>query len=293
MRPDFALLNVDKPAGMTSHDVVAVVRRESGIKKVGHAGTLDPMATGVLVLCLGQATRLSQYVMGHEKTYLARVQLGVTTDTYDAEGQITASNPTPIDKAQVQTILPNFRGDIQQIPPMVSAIKKGGKKLYELARQGKEVEREARSVSISILELQDWDFPYFSLLVRCSSGTYIRSLAHDIGQMLAVGAHLVGLRRLAIGKQFRADEAVPLDELRAALKQNKWEQYRLPPDAALGDMPAVHLDAAQSVSVQNGGFILLDSPFEAEMLRAYNEAGEFFALLEARDAHWKPARVFR
>ncbi|MFW5942793.1 MAG: tRNA pseudouridine(55) synthase TruB, partial [Chloroflexota bacterium] len=193
------LLNVDKPLHLTSHDVVARVRRLCDTRRVGHAGTLDPLASGVLVLAVGRATRLLEYVVGQPKEYQARVRLGQETNTYDGEGEITAQRPVPVTRADVEQALQQFRGDIAQIPPMYSALKKGGKRLYELARQGKEVEREARRVTIYDLEILTWDRPVLTVRVRCSTGTYIRSLAHDLGQALGTGAYLSGLRRTAIG----------------------------------------------------------------------------------------------
>lgn len=289
----FGFLNIDKPTGMTSHDVVAAVRRGTGVKKVGHAGTLDPMATGVLVVCLGPATRLSEYAMHHDKTYQATVRLGIQTDTYDAEGQVVARDPRPVSRDQVEAVLPRFRGAIQQVPPMYSAIKKGGKKLYELARAGQEVEREARPVTIRRLELLAWDYPHFILEVECSAGTYIRSLAHDIGQTLEVGAHLAALRRTRSGT-FHSEEAVPFDRWQAAVQAGTWPEYLLPPDQAIQHLPRLDLDAEQAKIVQNGGFIPHESP--VALVRAYDPNGHLLALLEPYDkapGQWKPRKVFR
>ena len=184
-------MNINKPLKLTSHDVVARVRRRykelTGSKKVGHAGTLDPLATGVLVLCLGGATRLSDYVMHTTKQYRAQITLGCATTTYDAEGDtVSEMNAEHLVKSDVEEVLPQFIGDIQQIPPMYSAIKQGGKKLYDLARQGKTVERPARDIRIENLEITAWNSPTFALDIICGSGTYIRSLADDIGQALGL-----------------------------------------------------------------------------------------------------------
>lgn len=296
--PEFALLNIDKPLGWTSHDVVAIVRRETRIKKIGHAGTLDPLATGVLMLCLGQATRLSEYVMGHPKIYEAQVCLGMETTTYDAEGEIVATNDTPISREQVEAILPQFRGDLQQVPPIYSAIKQGGKKLYEIARkgQGDTVELTPRPVTIYDLEIISWDFPIFLLRVHCSPGTYIRSLAHDLGRMLGVGAHLAGLRRVASGP-FTTDNAINLEVFREAIRQDTWQQYLLPPEMALQEFPRIDLDEPQSRAVQNGVWLNLSEELlnTAGLLRAYDDGGKFLAILEPiveQSGRWKPLKVF-
>ncbi|MBZ0316156.1 MAG: tRNA pseudouridine(55) synthase TruB [Anaerolineae bacterium] len=294
--PEFALLNIDKPLGWTSHDVVAIVRRETHIKKIGHAGTLDPLATGVLMLCLGQATRLSEYVMGHPKIYKAQVRLGIETTTYDAEGEIVATNDSPISREQAEAILPQFRGDILQIPPIYSAIKQGGKKLYEIARQGQgdTVELTPRLVTIYDLEIMKWDFPTFLLRVHCSPGTYIRSLAFDLGRILGVGAHLAGLRRVASGP-FTTADAVDLEILREAIRKDTWQQYLLSPEIALQEFPRIDLDEPQSRAVQNGVWLNEISLNATGLLRAYNDGGKFLAILEPiaeQPGRWKPLKVF-
>ncbi len=290
----FGLLNINKPSGPTSHDIVARVRRGTGIKKVGHAGTLDPLATGVLVLCLGPATRLSEYIMHAPKTYRARVHFGVETDTYDAQGTVVAENPAAPDRDAVLAALEQFRGDIMQVPPMYSAIKRSGKKLYELAREGREVERPPRPVTLSRLALVAWEPPFATLEIDCSPGTYIRSLAHDLGQALGTGAHLAALERSASG-QFTLADATAWDDLSAAMESGTWREHLLPADRALQHVPAVHLDAAAAAGVRNGMLIPAqagDGAQDAALARAYDADGRFFAVLERRDAHWKPAKVF-
>lgn len=286
-------LNIDKPPGMTSHDIVAKVRRGTGVKKVGHAGTLDPMATGVLIVCLGYATRLSDFVMNHTKIYAAEVVLGIETDTYDAEGQTVKASDTPVTLAQVEAILPQFRGEIEQIPPMYSAIKQGGKKLYELARQGQSVERPARPVNIENLTLTTWEYPRFSLQITCSPGTYIRSLAHDMGQILGVGAHLTALRRLASG-DFRVENAVTFATLQEAMQRQEWSGFLYPPDSALQAYTRIDLSDEESQRVQHGGFIEYTDA-STPLLRAYRPDGQLLALLEPvpdSDSLWKPNKVF-
>ena len=286
----FGLLNIDKPGGPTSHDLVAAVRRGTRVKKVGHAGTLDPLATGVLVLCLGPATRLSEYVMRSRKRYRARVHFGVVTDTYDAQGEIVARSDALPERAAVEAALADFRGAIEQVPPMYSAIKRGGRKLYELARAGQDVERPPRAVTVYRLALLDWQPPFATLDVECSPGTYIRSLAHDLGQALGCGAHLAALQRRASGR-FRVEDAVPWDEFRAAMEAGTWQQYLLPPDLALADAPAVHLSAEQAARVLHGNTIAARE-VAGDLARAYDPAGRFVAVLERRGADWKPQKVF-
>ncbi len=242
------VLNVRKPHGMTSHDVVNAVRRFAGMRRVGHAGTLDPAAEGVLVLLLGSATRLSQYVTGARKSYRAVLKLGETTTTYDAEGEITAHHPVSVTREEIEAALTNFRGPLMQVPPMYSAIKQRGKKLYELARRGQEVSRPPRPVTIYHLELVAWASPHLTLEVVCSAGTYIRSLAHDLGQALGCGAHLAELLRTASGPFLLAD-AHPLEELRTLAERGQLAQVLLPPQAALYALPAVTLTPPQARAV--------------------------------------------
>ncbi|MBT6492015.1 MAG: tRNA pseudouridine(55) synthase TruB, partial [Deltaproteobacteria bacterium] len=193
------VLIIDKSAGPTSHDVVASVRKVLRMKKVGHTGTLDPAATGVLPIVLGKATKLSRYLVGCDKSYRGMICLGVTTDTLDAVGQVLEEKPVDVTEEQVEAVLEKFRGDIKQVPPMYSAKKIDGKKLYELARQGVEVEREAKDVHIDELKLISFDGTNIEVDVTCTSGTYIRVLALDIGEALGCGGHLSALRRTRVG----------------------------------------------------------------------------------------------
>ena len=203
------VLVVDKPRGWTSHDVVHRIRRISKERRVGHAGTLDPLATGVLPVLMGKATKVSRYLMGHDKVYDVEMHLGVTTDTLDAEGEVLEECALALEQEDLLQALQPFRGTIKQIPPMYSARKVGGKKLYELARQGKVIEREAREVQIYDLQLLSFALPRSILRVRCSSGTYIRTLVDDIGRALGCGAHVSALRRLEVGP-FSLDQALQM-----------------------------------------------------------------------------------
>ena len=288
------ILLLDKPSGPTSHDMVMVVRRGAGQKQVGHAGTLDPLATGLLVICLGAATRLSDYMRGKNKRYRARVRLGQTTNTYDADGEITATSDAIPDRAAVEAALVKFRGPIQQRPPAFSAIKRGGKKAYELARAGEAVELEARPVEIYSLELLEWEPPEFTLDALCSAGTYVRSLAHDLGQNLGCGAHLTALRRTASGN-FQLSEAVKLDDLQKAFETADWSRYLRRADEAVADWPEVGLTAEAAARIQQGQPIPLEDAQRADdYARAYNPAGKFIALLRAdtRAGMWRPYKVF-
>lgn len=208
------LLIADKPASMTSHDAVAICRRRLGERKIGHAGTLDPDATGVLVLGVGRATRLLQFLEAHDKTYDATFVLGVTTTTQDASGEVIATrDATHVTPDELREAVESFRGEIDQIPPMVSAIKVGGEALYKKARRGETIERKARRVTIHELELTGVAPP--SIHVRCGKGTYIRTLVHDIGERLGVGAHVATLRRTAVGP-YTQDQAVPVGDVTEA-----------------------------------------------------------------------------
>lgn len=210
------LLLIDKPQGITSFDVVRQVRRLFGTRKVGHAGTLDPLATGVMAVALGEGTKLLQFLLAEDKTYRATLRLGITTSTLDAEGEELEHRSLPLQLLDdLQRILPCFRGQIAQIPPMYSALKRDGVPLYKLARAGKTVERQPRAVRIDRLDLVDFQPPQLTIEVACSKGTYIRTLGADIGEALGCGAHLAALRRLSIGR-FSIDQCLPLDDMKDA-----------------------------------------------------------------------------
>jgi tRNA pseudouridine55 synthase len=293
--PD-GILNLDKPRGPTSHDVVDSIRTLTGIRRVGHAGTLDPLATGVLLVCIGRATRVTEYLMAGQKAYRARVQLGITTDTYDVEGQVVASvDLVDVSRSRLEAALVHFRGTISQVPPMYSALKHKGTPLYRLARHGVEVERKPRLVEISRLELTDWEPPKCTLEVICSPGTYVRVLVHDLGQALGYGAHLAGLTRLASG-DFRVEDAVTLDEFAQAVADGRWSNLLHPIDAALTRFPALHVDADAARRLCSGQAVALSqpSPEEEGEARAYGPDGIFLALVaydRAADL-WRPRKVF-
>jgi len=290
----FGLLNVDKPSGPTSHDIVLAVRRGTGEKRIGHAGTLDPLAGGVLVLALGQATRLVEYLVASQKSYLAEITLGVETTTYDAEGDVVARHPLPDDLSieAIGPILERFTGQIEQIPPVYSAVKVKGKAAYARARKGELVDLPSRSVEIKRLDLIEFDPPILRTVVDCSPGTYIRSLASDIGKALGCGAMLSGLVRTASGG-FTQEDAVSWEELQQSFEDRTWMKYLLPADIALDGFLRIDLDESQVRLVMNG------APFTADgvstgIARAYTPEGRFIAVLVGDpDRHiWKPKKVF-
>ena len=278
------LVIVDKPAGLTSHDVVARVRRLAGTRKVGHAGTLDPMATGVLVLGVNRATRLLGHLMLTEKAYDATITLGESTTTDDAEGEtIARSDTSALGEAQVRAALADFVGDIDQVPTAVSAIKVDGKRAYARVRAGEEVELSARRVHIASIEVTRVELPEVDISVRCSSGTYIRAIARDLGAALGVGGHLSALRRTAVGA-FAIAQARSLDVLT--------EDFAIMPiaEAARRSFPVVELDETQAQDVRFGRRVTLDLD---SLSAVFAPDGEFLALYEPKSDGWaKAAAVF-
>jgi tRNA pseudouridine55 synthase len=273
------ILNLLKPPGMTSHDVVSVVRRVLGIKKVGHTGTLDPGVAGVLPICVGRATRLAEFIAGEDKAYRAEITFGVTTDTQDSFGQVTGdADASHLGKGDVAYAITKFQGEIMQVPPMVSAVKVDGKRLYELAREGVEVERAARPVTIHKLQLLDFrpgTHPVAFVDVVCSKGTYIRTLAADLGQALGVGAHMSYLVRTRSGP-FTLPEASTLEELAAG------QAPMLTPAAALGAMPRATVPSAAVERLKHGVAPRMRLPEPpGTTVALLDEAGELLALAEA------------
>ena len=287
------VLVVDKPVGLTSHDVVQIVRKGTNIRRAGHTGTLDPRASGVLVILIGPAVRLSEYVSASDKRYQAVVRLGATTDTYDAEGRVTSSSPVNITEEQFEQALEQFIGEIEQVPPPYSAVKVKGRKAYEMAREGEEVELQPRKINVYNLELLEWAPPEAVIDVYCSSGTYVRSLAHDLGEALGCGAHLVGLRRTKSGR-FTLRDAVPLRKLRDAFETGTWYQYLIPAADALTDWPALELNHEQVDSVRHGHRVTGLGPEHGTWARGISEQGELVALLEyvPENNDWQPRKVF-
>lgn len=291
--PSDGIIPIDKPAGWTSHDVVARMRRLLRQKRVGHAGTLDPAATGVLPICFGQATRVVEYLSESGKAYRATITFGVETDTYDAEGTIIATHDLPpdLDRAAIEAVLPRFIGDIMQVPPMYSALKRDGQRLYDLARAGVTVDLAPRPVHIASLTIISWSPPDLTLEIECGKGTYIRSLAHDLGAVLGPGAHLKQLVRTRVGP-FALARAVSLERLAEALADGSWDRWIYAPDEALLDWRAAILADTNEQRLRHGQMLAFPSITEAARLRAYSVDGRFLGMLERAGEVWKPAKVF-
>ena len=280
-------------------DVVRQVKWLTGQRKrVGHGGTLDPLAEGVLPICFGQATRLMEYLINDAKDYRLEVRLGVSTDTHDAEGRvIKEQDPSHLTRGAVEEALQAFRGTIYQMPPMHSAIKVDGRRLYELARQGVEVERKLRKVEIKRLDMVGFDLPFLSLEVECGRGVYMRSLAHDLGQLLGCGAHVTSLVRLKCGP-FHNSEAVSLEEVREAAASGQWRELIRPVDYLLLHMKSAVVDKTTDRLVSNGQSISLGHrglyAQYLESYRLYTTDGRFLAVVRFDKARnrWDPYKVF-
>jgi len=263
---------LDKPAGMSSQGAVTAVKRAFNADKAGHTGTLDPMATGLLPICLGEATKYSQDLLDADKTYIANVKFGARTDTGDAEGQIIEELPLPSYaneaelKQALDALLPKFTGPISQVPPMYSALKRDGKPLYEYARAGVELERTAREITIHQIRWLDIQWPQATLEVSCSKGTYIRVLAEDIGNLLGCGAHLVGLRRTEVG-HLTLDQSFTLESIQQALLESS--SYILPVDALLQTLPHLTVDEQQAKRLEMGQRVPLNLPSIEALVRIY------------------------
>jgi len=283
---------VDKPVGLTSHEVVQIIRRGTGIRRAGHTGTLDPRASGVLVILVGPAVRLSEYVSASDKRYQAIIRLGTTTDTYDADGTVTKSSDVDITEEKFNEVLQTFVGEIEQVPPPYSAVKVQGKKAYEMAREGEEVELAPRIINVYSLELLEWTPPEAVIDVYCSSGTYVRSLANDLGEKLGCGASLTGLRRTKSGR-FTLRDAVPMRKLRDSFMDGTWYQYLIPAAEALSDWKAVELTHEQVEAIRHGHRIPAED-LGVTIARGVSEAGELIALLsfDPDTKEWQPKKVF-
>jgi tRNA pseudouridine55 synthase len=288
------VLVVDKPVGMTSHDVVQAIRNGTGIRRAGHTGTLDPRASGVLVILVGPAVRLSEYVSASDKRYQAVIRLGASTDTYDADGRFTQQSNAPINvtEQQFEETLKQFIGEIEQTPPPYSAVKVQGRRAYDMARQGEEVDLAPRKINVHHLEVLEWAPPEVVVDVHCSSGTYVRSLANDMGNALGCGAYLIGLRRTKSGR-FSLRDATPLRKLQEAFQAGKWYQYLIPAAEALGDWPAIELDPDQVEAIKHGHRIPAAEDAVGKV-RGVSMAGELVALLELDEVarEWQPKKVF-
>ena len=280
------IIIMDKPEEWTSMDVCAKLRGVFHEKRIGHAGTLDPMATGVLPVFVGRATRAVEFAAGGEKEYVAGLRLGQVTDTQDATGMVLETRPVTVSRQELEDVLERFRGEIQQIPPMYSAVKINGKKLYELAREGREVERKPRRVTIYDLKVEGQTGPAdYSLRVRCSKGTYVRTLCHDVGQALGCGGCMSSLRRtMAAG--YTLAEAVTLEQVQ---QREDPGELLLPVDSCFRHLPTLELTAAQAKRVRSGAAFTF--PREGTW-RAYSPEGEFLAVCRGVDGQLRTVKSF-
>ncbi len=273
--PIHGVLLLDKPVGLSSNDALIKAKRLLNAEKAGHTGTLDPFATGLLPLCFGEATKFAQDLLDADKTYEAVVHLGTTTTTGDTEGDVVVTREVNVSREQIETVLAQFRGEINQVPPMYSALKRDGKPLYEYARAGITLEREARRVTIHLLELIDYQMPYLTLRVRCSKGTYIRVLGEDIGAALGCGAHLNALRRIEVGS-LRMENCLTLEQL-AEVEESQRTGLLAPVDALLASFPALVLPEELSKRFLQGQRLALGKegvtiPAEEGRVRVYRQA---------------------
>lgn len=293
------IINVYKEAGFTSHDVVAKLRGICKQKKIGHTGTLDPDAVGVLPVCLGSGTKLCDLLTDKTKEYVARFRLGITTDTQDISGTVLTTGEVTVTPEEVQNVLSSFVGDLEQIPPMYSAIKVQGKKLYELAREGKEVERKPRPVTVYELELLKAEHPEYEIRVKCSKGTYIRTLCHDIGQVLSCGAVMTSLVRTRVGS-FSIEEAKTLSELQALADTGSLHNIITPVEEMFRNLPAVTVPAEADKALQNGNQLKLsqirerESVGDAVSFRVYSYVNRFCGIYEydASKKLFTPVKMF-
>ncbi len=294
------ILNINKPRGIASFGVVRTIRRLTGIRKVGHAGTLDPLAAGVLPICIGSATRMVEHIVSAPKSYRATIRLGEATDSQDSEGEVTAvGDPSGITRDQLEAALQTFVGDIQQQPPMFSALKHKGQPLYKYARAGKTVPREHRTVSIYGLKLLDFDLPLAKVDLDVGRGAYVRTVAHDLGELLGCHAHLQSLTRTRSGP-FTVADACTLEQVEEAAADGDWERLLYAPDSVLESWHAALLGEEHTRDVRSGRLLVLE-PVRPELnqlevetpCRAYSDEGEFLAILRYRGAgRWHPERVF-
>jgi len=295
------ILNVNKPRGPTSFDIVRLVRKGTGVKKAGHAGTLDPMASGVLLILLGQAVRISEYLMDLPKTYRATLRFGFATDTYDAEGTPTgAEHAVEVTHDQVESALEAFVGEIEQTPPAYSAVKVEGQPAYRLARKGVAVALRPRRVRVYAIRLLHFEPSTVEIEVECAKGTYIRSLAHDLGVALECGGHLAALERTRVGA-FSVDSGVSLPELERAFEAGEWRELLLPLDCGLTDLPGITLHIEDEKDIRHGQAVRIDDDRltgaaveDGRLHRAYAEDGGLVAIVayEASTRFWRPRKVF-
>ena len=278
------MINVYKEKGFTSHDVVAKLRGICKQKKIGHTGTLDPDAVGVLPVCLGCATRLCDMLTDKDKEYVAVLRLGITTDTQDATGKVLAEKEVSVSEEEVRAVIASFEGEQLQIPPMYSALKVNGKKLYELAREGKEIERKARPIVVHEIEILSENMPEFTIRVKCSKGTYIRTICHDIGQKLSCGGAMVSLKRTKVGN-FGIEDAYTLSQIEDMAKEGKLCEILLPVEKVFEKLPEIRVKETAMKALLNGNqlkkeeiLMLSDEALKAEEVRVYGADGRFYGV---------------
>ena len=290
MTTSSGLLLVDKPQGLTSHDVVARVRRIIGERKVGHAGTLDPMATGLLIIAIGPSTRLLRFAQSEEKRYVGVVQLGVATDSLDADGAVTSTSPVPeLTAEQMSWAASAMLGAQLQTPPMVSALKVGGRRLHELAREGVEVERRPRKITVSTFSMGPTADPTrWSFDVACSTGTYVRSLLSDLAERVGTVGHLVELRRLSSGTH-HVDDALTLREVGEMVEAGRSPLH--PPSCFVSQLESVVLSTDQVRQMRLGQLISLEGEFSGDEIAAHDESDDLAGILRRRGANWQPEVV--
>lgn len=284
------IIIIDKPIGRTSHDMVYVMRKMTGIKKVGHTGTLDPEATGVLPVCIGSATKVADMLTLSDKCYRAELILGMTTDTQDADGEVLTECSVNCTEDEIRTAVMSFVGEIEQIPPMYSAIKQNGKKLYELARAGIEVERKKRKVTINSIDILEINGERVTIDVSCSKGTYIRTLCEDIGMKLRVGAYMNTLRRTKTGP-FTIEDSYTLNELDALNREGKLESVLISVDRMFMEYPAVTLNEKQVKSITNGVQMSYKGD-EGQCYRLYDGNGKFLCISRIQNGKLKLEKAF-
>ena len=291
------IINIDKPSGITSMDVVRKIRSASGIKKVGHGGTLDPLATGVIPVAIGKATRLLEYFLMSNKSYIARIHFGGTTDTFDSEGEIISTNvDPPLDINVIEKTMNSFRGEIEQTPPPFSAIKKNGRRLYELARRGLDTYIEPRNVTVNEIKIINYEPPILDLFIRCGKGFYVRSLANDLGKILGCGGYLNDLKRTSLGN-FEISKSILLAKAMSAIENGDTSKIIQPIETCVGNFKRVNLSPEETTNIKNGQKIpyTLDSSIKKGYLAsAFSPKGDLAAIImfEDKAREWKPVKVF-
>lgn len=287
------LLLLDKPAGITSNGALQQVKKLLDARKAGHTGSLDPIATGLLPICFGESTKLSNSFLNADKVYWTRIKFGEVTETGDSEGQVLSNRPVTIVKRDAQIVLDEFKGQIEQVPPMYSALKHNGEPLYKLARQGIEVERKPRMVNVYELELLDFQPPNLDIRIHCSSGFYVRSLAYDLGERLGCGGHVIALRRLGVGA-LQVEKAVTLAQIEAICEVSARQALVIPGDQALNHLPEISLSEDAAFYLCRGQPVRAAQLPDAGVVRLYARGGGFLGLGEVLDdGRVAPKRLFR